>query len=297
MTLALRDIARGLGIASNITANVTTKKIIYSGNISPYESYIYDAIGSDASQAYVNATKGSLPIKIDTYGTLSLYAPSPFQNGISLNSFIPDPNKNIAQLLTYEFGRGTVIRNITDNYKDLFRYGLNWEPAIATGGSHSDESGVTQGSTDNVIPYGGTITGETTSLFTTATSEEKITKHNMQTYSNTSDFDIKTYCKPYDYNYRPDAAINKEGWTVSLLKKDGTWDVVYDLPVIPSALDVSMNDFKYHYDMDDYARTADGFLRGRVVYNQNYPDYVYGGTYRYMKVRYYDGITCHSARK
>lgn len=74
---------------------------------------------------------------------------------------------------------------------------------------------------------------------------------------------------------------------MALLKKDGTWDIVYDISVIPSYLDVSMNDFQYHYDMNEYARTADGFLRCRVVYNQNYWDNIYDRTYRSMKTRYY----------
>lgn len=288
VTVALRDIAKGLGISSRIMADVTNQKIIYTGGgISPYEEWIYSAIGSgNASQAYVNATKGSLPVKIDGYGTLSLYAPSPFQNGVSLNSFIPDPNKNITQLLTYEFGRGTVIRDITDNYKSLFKYGLGWEAAIATGGPHSDANGVTTGNTEEAIPYGGTITGGTPIFLTEANSKNKQHSWNIETYS-TSDFNIEEYCWPYDCNYRPDAIFDEEGWTVALLKKDGTWDIVYDLPVIPSYLNVSMNDFQYHYDMNEYARTADGFLRCRVVYNQNNLDNIYGGTYRSMKTRYY----------
>lgn len=288
VTVALRDIAKGLGISSRIMADVANKKIIYTGGgTSPYEEWIYSAIGGgNASQAYVNATKGSLPVKIDGYGTLSLYAPSPFQNGVSLNAFIPDPNKNITQLLTYEFGRGTVIRDITDNYQSLFKYGLGWEAAIATGGAHSDANGVTTGNTGEAIPYGGTITGGTPNFLTEANSINKQQSWNIETY-NTSDFNIEEYCWPYDCNYRPNAPIDTEGWTVALLKKDGTWDIVYDISVIPSYLDVSMNDFQYHYDMNEYARTADGFLRCRVVYNQNYWDNIYDRTYRSMKTRYY----------
>lgn len=288
VTVALRDIAKGLGISSRIMADVANKKIIYTGGgTSPYEEWIYSAIGGgNASQAYVNATKGSLPVKIDGYGTLSLYAPSPFQNGVSLNAFIPDPNKNITQLLTYEFGRGTVIRDITDNYQSLFKYGLGWEAAIATGDAHSDANGVTTGNTGEAIPYGGTITGGTPNFLTEANSINKQQSWNIETY-NTSDFNIEEYCWPYDCNYRPNAPIDTEGWTVALLKKDGTWDIVYDISVIPSYLDVSMNDFQYHYDMNEYARTADGFLRCRVVYNQNYWDNIYDRTYRSMKTRYY----------
>ncbi len=288
VTVALRDIAKGLGISSRIMADVANQKIIYTGGgTSPYEEWIYSAIGGgNASQAYVNATKGSLPVKIDGYGTLSLYAPSPFQNGVSLNAFIPDPNKNITQLLTYEFGRGTVIRDITDNYQSLFKYGLGWEAAIATGDAHSDANGVTTGNTGEAIPYGGTITGGTPNFLTEANSINKQQSWNIETY-NTSDFNIEEYCWPYDCNYRPNAPIDTEGWTVALLKKDGTWDIVYDISVIPSYLDVSMNDFQYHYDMNEYARTADGFLRCRVVYNQNYWDNIYDRTYRSMKTRYY----------
>lgn len=292
ITLVLRDIARGLGIASNIMADVPNKKLFFAEKISSYESYIYSIVGRDASQAYINATKGGLPINISNYGTLSLYAPPVFLNGISLNSFFPDPNKKITQLLTYEFGRGTVIRSIEDDYASLFKYGLGWEAMIYTGGSHADGNGVTAGNTGEVVPYGGTITGSMSSSLAETNPEDKAytankVYNNVGTYNNTSSFNIREYCKPYDCNYRPNAPIDEEGWTVALLKKDGTWDIVYDLPVIPSSLNVSMQNFNYHCNMDDYARTADGFLRCRVVYSQNEPDFLYGGTYRSMKTRYY----------
>lgn len=289
VTVVLRDIAKGLGISSRILADVNNNKILYmGGGISPFERYVYSAIGyGDGIQAYVNATKGSLPISIEEYGTLSLYAPFPFKNGVSLNSFIPDSNKNITQLLTYEFGRGTIIRDITDDYANLFKYGLGWKPVIATGGPHIDTNGVTEGNTGNVIPYGGTISANVFENFVRDDiSFEEQNGIEINTLK-TSDFNIKEYCKPYDCNYRPNAPINTEGWTVSLLKKDGTWDVVYDLPVIPSVLNVNMNDFNYHCDVNEYARTADGFLRCRVVFNQNYPDNLYGRTYRSMKTNYY----------
>ncbi len=287
VTVVLRDIAKGLGLSATVTADVENQRIINSGKSkTPYEYKVYAALGNgDASQAYINATKGSLSVNVTNYGTLKLYAPSPFQNGISLNAYVPDPTKKITELLTYEFGRGSVIRDISDNYEELFKSGLNWNYMIATGGA-ADHTGVTKVSTDDVVPYGGTITeGNSTRPFEFSANAQSACEVTVQ--NEDPQFSVEGYCWPYDYNYRPDASPDEEGWTVALLKKDGTWDIVYDMPTIPSYLDVSMDRFKFHDDINNYARTCDGYLRCRVTYNQLYPDGLYGGTYRSMKVKYY----------
>ena len=92
----------------------------------------------DASLAYAQATQGSLPLYIDTYGTLNLYAPSTWQQGVSLNRFYPQSSSGISQLLTWNFGKGTIIRDITDNYEKLFKEGFLWISDIPTGGGSMD---------------------------------------------------------------------------------------------------------------------------------------------------------------
>lgn len=122
VTMVLRDIARGLGI-------MWRYRIFKDGNfipsisidaVTPFEAHIASAIIDGA-----NVTGGSLHVTAKGFeGTyeFDLYALEPWDLENSLNYFIPNVNKKITQLLSYEFGRGTVIRDISseDTY-NMFR--------------------------------------------------------------------------------------------------------------------------------------------------------------------------------
>lgn len=57
-----------------------------------------------------------------------------------------------------------------------------------------------------------------------------------------------------------------EGTSISILKKDGTWDPVrFDYVYAPSS-SYQMTDLEFHYDESEYARTIDGYLRARITY-------------------------------
>ncbi len=52
---------------------------------------------------------------------------------------------------------------------------------------------------------------------------------------------------------------------MAILKKDGTWDIVYRVFSPQYLLEdakINMGDFEFHYDQSEYARTCDGYLRG-----------------------------------
>ena len=136
VTVVLRDIAKGLGFISGFTANSSTgafqnlnKPTLY------FEKIIKEALGTENIHvAYQNATRGTLSLQVPYYGNLNLYAPNDWQNGVSLNYFIPDSTKNITEILNYQLGRGSVIRNITDNYNKLFQYLQGWQTYNITTG-------------------------------------------------------------------------------------------------------------------------------------------------------------------
>ena len=118
VTVALRDIAIGLGFTSNITANSSTKMINMTGEkYTPFESLIMNAIGTNPSLAYSIATSGSVDVELRDWGgipvdTLSIYAPTTWVQGKSLRYFIPDENP-ITRLLTHDFGTGYVMRDLS----------------------------------------------------------------------------------------------------------------------------------------------------------------------------------------
>lgn len=78
--------------------------------------------------------------------------------------------------------------------------------------------------------------------------------------------DVYEYCKPFHAFYRPDDEnVRIDGWTVSILKKDGTWDLVYKMLNPYPILDLNMSELEFHFPDSIYARSCDGYLRGRVT--------------------------------
>lgn len=289
VTVVLRDIARGLGFASGFTANTDKKTFnVFDGKpLTPYEGFIMSAIGTkDPAQAYANATDGTLGIQIPNYGHLTLYAPAVWQNGVSLNSLVSDSTKKISELLSYDFGKGSVIRDITDNYNLLFDYLHGWKADNVTTG-YSGRSVSSSGSTANLIAYDGDISIGTEDNYSgfenmplavqSATSQDNVN----------SSFDISSYCFPYDYKY-PDVE-GLGAWVVSLLKKDGTWDVVYkqETSLLDIPLHVSVRDLIVNSNPEVYQRTCDGYLRCRITRYKEVYDSFYRKTKYNIQTAYY----------
>lgn len=266
VTLVLRDIAKGLGF--NWSFPATEKQLQWMENrLTPYEYRIASGLGKDPKAAYVNATKGSYTLSVEKYGNLQLYAPQEWQNGISLCSFIPDETKGITQLLTYKWGKGTIVRNISDDYKVLTKNALDWFPAIIVGGMSGSALSVGS-STIDVVPYKGTIETNLNKNKQILSKNNKcgIVKSKSLLEENLLESsDIDAYCLPYYPFIDMKGEWGSEGWKIALLKKDGTWDVVYTILPI-SNLTVSTTAFQLHAAIEEYARSCDGFLRCRISY-------------------------------
>ena len=269
VTLALRDIARGLGFGHNIYANPADQKIRFPvGRLTHYENIIKDAIGDDPYAAYQNSTKGELNIDInalwgDSYGTLKLYAPGTWSDGLSLQYFIPDDAKPISRLLSYDFSKGTVIRDITDDYDTLLPQALGWQYDVFTGGSSSSHG--ESGSNEIVLPYKGTFSLPSGELKETATCYLPQDGASANTLSSTNSyFNMDDYCEPYNFFYGgPDDSGS--AFAIAVLKKDGTWDTVYTLLYHYDGGALNFDNMPLHYDIEDYARTCDGLLRYRFT--------------------------------
>ena len=290
VSLVLRDIAKGLGVSSKIRGSASTKTI-YSTGADPtkFESLIWSKIAADdASQRYINATQGQVNIDVNNYGTLNLYAPTDWQDGLSLNTFIPDTAYKITELLSYEFGRGCVIRNIADSkYCNFFESALGWFADTTSGNNQTSIS--ISGNTENVIPYGGSISfneSETTNIDDIISDETYSISRSTTLQSATSDFNSLEYCKPYHpYYISDDKSVDETGWSVSILKKDSTWDIVYTFGYPAEIYRFDMNEFTFHYGNSDYARTCDGYLRARFTRSYTYTNSV--RQYHIYDVHYY----------
>lgn len=272
VTQALRDIAAGLGFCTHFVPLNGELDLPDSVNYVGLERMVKEAITTeDASLAYAQATQGSLPLYIDTYGTLNLYAPSTWQQGVSLNRFYPQSSSGISQLLTWNFGKGTIIRDITDNYEKLFKEGFLWISDIPTGGGSMDFNSCYN---NEAISYNGEITAYPPSVQMLTRSPgvvEQTESSNVQSVNNDDNeenFDYMSYCKAFDPTLSMSGAINEEKWTFSVLKNDGTWDVVAESIDPWSPFEISLSDITFHYPDSVYARSTDGLLRGRVSNNK-----------------------------
>lgn len=272
VTQALRDIAAGLGFCTHFVPQNGHLDLPDSMKYVGLERMVKEAISTEnANEAYTQATQGSLPLYIDTYGTLNLYAPPTWQQGVSLNRFYPQSTSGVSQLLTWNFGKGTIIRDITDRYEKIFKNGFLWISDIPTGGGSTDFNSCNN---NDAISYNGEITAyPPSSQMLTCSPEviEQTENSNVQSMNDGDNevvFDYMTYCKAFDPTLSMNGAINEEKWTFSILMNDGTWDVIAERIDPWSPFEISLSDITFHYPDSVYARSTDGLLRGRVSNNK-----------------------------
>lgn len=285
VTLVLRDIAKALGFSTNFTADALKKKINFTGKkTTPLETIVTKILGDDPYVAYEKSTNNKLDIYIPRLGTCSLYAPAEWNNGVSLNSFLPDSTKKITELLTYNFGRGTVLRDIQDySYLNIFDEFLHWDDhSLVVGPANGRSEGT--GSTENIIKYKGisTISDNTSSASLSLwKSSMKATETQWLEWHTLTD-----YLEPYKFLLSRNGS--NVGWKIAILRKNGLWDVVYENSnAYASFLNINLADLSFHDKIDAYARTVDGYLRCRVVYSREKYDYLYNKIYYAVSVSYY----------
>ena len=268
VTIVLRDIAKSFGIIWNNKIVRNEQFRINTNNILPYEKHVLDCLGYDGDnhQAYLNAIKGSL-----AFGKFTIYAPVTWDQERSLNYFIPDENVKLSQLLSFDFGRGSVIRDISDVHTyNFFENTLNWKSDITVGDNLNsfNQKGTT---TDNVVPFNGTIFEESPQKINISSIEntEKSADIKKNSIEKTNNI-LTSFLKIYSHDYYG-GEFDFDGWAICLLKKDGTWDNVYFFGMPNRPLEVSTTDFTLNYDIEEYARTCDGYLRCRITYSQHLP--------------------------
>lgn len=270
VTLVLRDLAKSFGLSWRYK-NIKLWPSIFDDNIiTPYEKYIimalgyYDA-GMNQSTMIDKATQGSLSIKGFLH-SWNLYAPKIWNAEKSLSCFMLEPERKLSRLLSSNFGKGSVIRDINDSYThDVFVDLLNWRGDIAVGihegGNFVRESSQT---TNNVVGYKGDI------VIHPQEYRQKVmdgfqSKYNSSSFKSkdmTNDSISKIIVK-YHPNYNGKDAKATYGGNVALLLNDGTWDIVYTFGSNFTNT-ISTSDFIMHKSNKEYARTTDGYLRCRI---------------------------------
>lgn len=131
---------------------------------------------------------------------------------------------------------------------------------------------------NNVIGYNGSISLSSEGK----ASHETILKSSTSINSSlkTAEDTIYNIIKKYHPNYNGTDIYSYQG-SVSLLLKDGTWDIVYTIPMDYNNT-ISVSDFTLHHENKDYARTTDGYLRCRITRTKDI-----FGTKNSVTTRYY----------
>lgn len=247
----------------------------------PFESAIDKALsnyGNPTGRLQI-ATQGELTLKQNnsTLPDLKLYAPQTWANGVSLNYFIPQTGCDVSHLLTHDFCRGMVYRSLNDNYADyIFRELLGWNPDYVV--SSNTPSSSSSGSTALKMPYNGSISINGTQYRTVqsdTSSDRQINATTAKTPSTRSYEDndsLYAYVSQFHPNYPSITYSHGWGTTVSILKKDGTWDAVASTGELsPTFL---MSDLKFNGDSEVYARTVDGYLRAKFTIHTDYGGHI-----------------------
>lgn len=275
VSVALRDMLRGMGISSRFRYNPQTNGLEYPMQmITPFEWAIKEALGNgDDPQARLErATRGELTLPTYSSFDVKLYAPTTWMQEISLNYLIPNPDNALSHVLTYNFGKGSVTRTLDDYSGEfIFRNLLKWNAAVLAGAGSS--SGSTSGHSRYKVPYKGTFNLEPDAIY----DQERYSIPIMNLAINAPSEITPPPEKLSLYNYvnqfgpfqPPFGDKKQEGLEISVLKTDGTWDQVHYIPFIDAGpLHLDMNEWTFNYPNEDYARTADGFLKARVTQSE-----------------------------
>lgn len=101
VSVALRDLLIGLGLSSSYRYLPQTSTLLNPAQeMTPFEDLIDEFLGrnSTPTSRLSKATGGELPLSDSSNPAFILYAPSTWQNGVSLNYFIPQENCCVSQI-------------------------------------------------------------------------------------------------------------------------------------------------------------------------------------------------------
>ncbi len=265
VSLAIRDLLIGLGISHSYVYNPVTNGLQNPfQEMTPFEWYIDKKLGNngDAVTRLANATKGEFSL-----GSLKLFAPTTWINGVSLRYFIPQDNSCVSKILSYDFCKGMVTRSLNDNYSYfIFRELLGWKYSFPV--STSTPSSSAAGSTSLFMPYNGTFNiddCETMEIRSEIDYQES--KYKTNSLSRSYSAELEQYIEQF-FPFLNDGEFDySSGVSVSILKKNGTWDLVQFIPVYEPNMEVTFNmqDWTFHFSNEEYARTVDGYLKARIT--------------------------------
>lgn len=283
VTLVLSDLSRLFGIYNAVSAD--NESLVWKWETPTHFESKVRSIVNDGDEGYRLATSGAVPIRF-CGNEVSLFAPSKWLQDVSLNCFIAADNVKLTYLLSDRIGKGSMFRDITNGGDFImFREDLGWCEVPSRSSMSRNQVNVNiQG--NNRVKFDGRLTVGTVPGYRyssavrypidMAMDVEPVDGKNLVAYESDA---LRSSVIPYGllYDSTKDADIHN-GWTVSLLKKDGSWDCVYTSDFSP-VLSVGVDELQFHFPMSEYERSYGGELRCRVVNAQRCEN---GGHYIYV---------------
>ncbi len=267
VSLAVRDLLIGLGFNSSFRYNRVSQTLDNPNReLTPFEISIDKALGNqnNAAARLAAATKGELELGLFANRGPKLYAPSDWENGRSLNYFIPQDDFCISNILSYNFCKGMVTRSLSDNYSlHVFRNLLGWKPDYVTSSSTPESSA--GGSTSLKMPYNGTISFNDNTYGITTIVDSELVNRRMLAHNVIESDNVYDYVEAFHPFLDNGESTSEYGTSISILKKDGTWDLVKFIDGFIYDYTFNMSDWTFNYEESEYARTIDGYLKARIT--------------------------------
>lgn len=283
VTVTLREITKILGMFPGVKKiGSNSLQVLMDDFITPYAYNIIYV--SDPESAYSYATSGELSIAYRGNG-YNIYSPSKFDASKSLFYFAQDSDNEETLLLQPDLPKGTSITKIGNGLLDvLSRSG--WAPPEQPIGGGDGGPGAGRHVKDTEVRTLGVISTPSESrsiLVADTTVNIKRAYNTLSTINPPGNFPYQYIANDgivYDARYDN----NPGGWAFYLLKKDGTLDKVFTQADAYSSFTFDLSQLS---NFEDYARTSDGYLRGRLNWNRGLLDLESGYNYaKHMYINY-----------
>lgn len=284
-TVTLREIFKILGIISTArkgSIKSTLSLVDNEGMANPYDYVLYGTYLDylEGNYQYATSEKAKFSYYNDNY---RIYSPSEYKQGISMNYFEVEDN-NLETILLQPalkkeqsiFKIGNVIRDVLNKigwmyinhavgsespYKGGKKLGALYDPLVANQALNSSlESEYRCILTNNPIDI------KLQKNHTTSSESRNIPYIGKKLVD--SSYKYQYFGKDGVIAYDIIDGVDLIGWSLYLIKKDGTLDRVATAPrggEFPFNLAQILNNLP---NIDKYARTSDGYLRARVNRNE-----------------------------
>lgn len=273
VTVTLRELCKIMGFYFTPRGDNDNKIV----EIDKEKLFLFDKVvldyNYDQAEAYNYATSNNAKV-LFYYSEYNLYSPPVFEDKRSLSFFKPDEANDDTRLMQPELPRGTSIHYVGKWFKN-FLEAIDWHQYIIIGGGGGGQGNATSTSTDKVEPYGKELSLSRNShkgMSSIAVDNYINSNEMVNQSSNDSVYDYVSQFRTY-----PNLGMSFEypllGWSISILRKDGTWDVVKTADTMFSEIKFSTSEIDPVKALD-YIRSSDGYLRCKLAHVED--DFYYG---------------------